>query len=254
MTESGHDKSTPLDYVRFACRLGISGMVALARRFVSALAAMIAIWHDHFSDAAEWVRQEHERKLGLLAEAKKISVERLTALLKLQRPPVTRSLALILASLMLDRLVIVAIALVAVLTVGLAIDHGPSALLAAAGTATLALVLGRLWTKRRECPDASAELRERAPLVAKLFPAAFVVMGHTHMPEVHAVPAAETTYVNLGAWAEGDAEEGFAPSLPATRTHLVLSYVNGAPVAELYRWKASGPEQFSKGSPAPRTS
>jgi hypothetical protein len=208
---------------------------------------MITIWRDHFSGAAEWVRQEHERKLRLLSEAKKISVERLTALLKLQRPPVTRSLTLILACLMLDRLVIVALGVVAVLGVWLSIGDGMLSLLAAAATATAALVFGRLWTKRRECPDASAELRERAPLVAKLFPAAFVVMGHTHLPEVHAVPAAETTYVNLGAWAEDDAEEGFAPSLPATRTHLVLSYVNGAPVAELYRWKAGGPEQFCKG-------
>ena len=51
--------------------------------------------------------------------------------------------------------------------------------------------------------------------MARLFPAAFIVMGHTHLPERQ--PTAEhATYVNLGAWAED--EEGVAQI--ETRTAL----------------------------------
>jgi hypothetical protein len=109
--------------------------------------------------------------------------------------------------------------------------------------------LGTRWSRLRGSNDPSVALREQAPRVARLFPAAFVVMGHTHIPEVRQEDGAVTTYVNLGAWAEEDADEGeVRVLLPATRTHLVVTDRDEGPVAELLTWDSG------TGSPAPRVS
>ena len=90
--------------------------------------------------------------------------------------------------------------------------------------------------------EPSRELRERAAYVARLFPAAFIVMGHTHLPEVRPTGGAASTYVNLGAWADGGGDEA---SL-ATKTHLVVhQHDDGRPIAELLVWDgATGPRRF----------
>jgi UDP-2,3-diacylglucosamine pyrophosphatase LpxH len=248
LKESGHDHAGVLDYLRFGMRLGVGGMVALASRFFGAVLALFAIWRDQFTEAARWVQKEHERKMALFGEAKQISVERLWALAKLQRPPVTRSLFVILASVMLDRFVV---ALLSISLVAAVIVYSPSWLDAfihcTAGMLGLSAV-ALLWAKRRGSLDVSADLRECAQRVAKVFPAAFVVMGHTHLPEVRPVPNADMTYVNLGAWAEEDAEDGDLPLLPATRTHLVVHQLEGRPVAKLLIWNANeGPKRFEPG-------
>jgi hypothetical protein len=106
-------------------------------------------------------------------------------------------------------------------------------------------VLRRTWL-RREGVEPSSMLRERAGSVARLFPAAVVVMGHTHLPEV--VPtAARSTYVNLGGWAEEEAPEGRLPALPATRTHLVLTRAATGPTAQLMAWRDGAPCPFQSG-------
>ncbi len=247
MRESGHDDMTIADYLRFGARLGATGMLALARRFFGALGALFAIWRYQFGGAADWVRQEHDRKMRLLAEARQISESRLRALAKLQRPPATKSLLMILASVMLDRIVVAVLGLALVVAVFYFTPTFEYATLAAVFAASLAAGLGIAWARARGPLDASGELRDCAPRVARLFPAAFVVMGHTHLPEVRQDADAETTYVNLGAWAEEDSEDGCAPALPATRTHLVVQSVDGELVAELMKWGDAGPERFQPG-------
>jgi hypothetical protein len=252
MLESGHDTASAIDYLRFGARLGFGGMLRLGRRFVVAVAALCALWREHMSEAGQWARQEHERKLALLSEARQISLVKLKALLSLQRPPVTRSLVRLLAGVMVDR---VAFALLCVVALGwLLVTRWTPLLGIGVVAAGIGLgVLGWLWRRARGAIDASQSLREHAPRIAALFPAAFVVMGHTHCPEVRRGENGDATYVNLGAWAEEETEDGRASSLPASRTHLVLQYVDGLPVAQLFRWDASeGPTRFvSAGSMLP---
>lgn len=243
LRESGHDALSALDYLRFGARLGFGGMLALGRRFLFAVALLIGIWREHMSEAASWVKQEHERKMAALAEARHLSLVKLQALASLQRPPVTKSVVRILAGVMLDRVMVSAATLLALgwllwarwtpaLGLGIAV--------AFACIATVAV----LWRRARGNIDASALLRERAQRVGSVFPAAFVVMGHTHLPELQ--PHAESAYVNVGAWAEDDAEEGQPPALPATRTHLVLEHVDGLPRAKLLRWdEEEGPKSLA---------
>lgn len=246
MTESGHDRATALDYLRFGARLGYGGMLALGRRFVVAIAALVAVWREHFSDAARWVREEHERKMALLAQARDISLLKLRALASLQRPPVTRSILRILAGVMVDR-VVMALAAVIVLIVLLATRWTPAlAIGVGIGMASIGPVFW-LWRRARGAIDASQSLREGAARVAALFPAAFVVMGHTHLPEVHSVGDGDApcTYVNLGAWAEEDVVDGLGPHSPASRTHLVVREVEGKDVAALLTWDSKdGPKGF----------
>ncbi len=242
MTEAGHAAASVLTYIKFAIGLGVSGMFALARRFIGATSALLELWREHLSGAAERVRQEHERRMLRLSARQRIQIERLRALLHLQRPPITNSLLALLASVMLDRVFLVLLATVTMPAVWLS---APSLSIASALEVGVVCVLGGVgvaWRRLRDTLEPSAELRERSTLVARLFPAAFIVMGHTHLPETR--PTAHTTYVNLGAWAEDEVEDGHTPGLPATRTHLVLVHRDGAPMAELLRWSADGPEPF----------
>jgi hypothetical protein len=93
---------------------------------------------------------------------------------------------------------------------------------------------------------------ERAAHLARLFPAAFVVMGHTHVPV--AVPAGDATYVNVGSWAEDvddDADASADASRTATaesptayraaRTHLVIRVRDDQPEAQFCTWEDAGP-------------
>ena len=248
LSESGHDSAGVADYVRFAAQLGWGGMLGLARRFLVAVGVLLAIWRAQSSSAALWIRGEHERKMRLLAEAKQISLERLRALANLQRPPVTRSLLLILASVMLDRIVVAVIGVSAVVGAVTLAEDAIGALVAGGAVGAAMTALGLVWSRARTSVDPSEELRCSAPRVAHLFPAAFVVMGHTHLPEVSPVPSAETTYVNLGAWSEEDTDDGSVPGLPATRTHLVVRQEDGRAIARLLTWDSeAGPRLFRGG-------
>jgi predicted phosphodiesterase len=91
--------------------------------------------------------------------------------------------------------------------------------------------------------DPAAQLVMKASQLAKLFPAAFVVMGHTHAP-VH-TPAGDATYINLGSWAEDEMEDPAESSAPrATRTHLVIHVRESRPEAGLFTWGSDGPKHY----------
>lgn len=244
MSETGHDDASAIDYLRFGARLGAFGMLRLGGRFVRAIGVLVRMWREHMSDATQWVRAEHERKMGMLAEAKALSLINLRALAKLQRPPMTRSLLRLLAGVMVDRVAVSAAALCLLVwvlfarwtpTLGIVLSTvGPGLVLAAV-----------LWRRTRVAIDASQSLREQSARVARLFPAAFVVMGHTHLPELRPSDDGASTYVNLGAWSEEDTPDGSAPALPASRTHLVVEHVDGKAVAALLSWDAEkGPQRF----------
>jgi hypothetical protein len=218
----------------------LSGAFALARRFALTTVALFRIRREHFSEGARKLRELHERKLAELAAYLDLGLESLKALASLQAPPVTRSFPSIALTMMLDRVLLGAFGSFATLVVVCLVPTaGYKALVVAllmAVVATLITVLGRL---RRDI-DPSSALRDRAARVTRLMPAAFVVMGHTHLPEVTVGAGGSSTYVNLGSW-DGDDD---APA--ATRTHLVVAELeDGKAAAELYVWdEGTGPRRF----------
>lgn len=240
LLETGHERAGVLDYIAFGLRLGIGGAISLFTRFARAVATLFVMWHEHASEGARRIREHHERRMADLAARLDVQLESLRALASLQRPPVTRSFGSLTLAVMLDRILL---SLIAVSATALVVWLAPWAHgLIAAGL--ICLTLGgtaAALAPFRDHIDPSSELRERATRVARLFPAAFVVMGHTHLPEVR-TEGSESTYVNLGAWNEDDPSAADASS----RTHLVVhAEDDGRASGELRVWDAeTGPRRF----------
>ena len=108
--EYGHHRMGLVDYVLLAARLGVVGLVRLGLRFAAAVVELFRLRRSYLTGAAQALREEHERRMGALAVATRLGIERLRALAALQVPPVTRSIPKILASVLLDRLAVGVIA------------------------------------------------------------------------------------------------------------------------------------------------
>jgi UDP-2,3-diacylglucosamine pyrophosphatase LpxH len=245
LREHGHENMGMLDYVRFGTRLGLRGMVRLFVRFVYAVRELFRVRAEYFLEPARALREEHERRMALLAEATRIGMDRLKALAALQTPPLTRSISGILASVLLDRLALALICAITLFVTGLVVGVRGGPFWAVAGLVTVPwLIAQRYLTKRRKV-DPDELLVERAAHLSRLFPAAFVVMGHTHVPM--RVPVGEqTTYINVGSWAEEELDDGrVSNAYRAARTHLVITNGESGPVAEFLAWESNeGPRRF----------
>jgi len=237
LRELGHENLGVVDYVVLGARFGLRGMARLGVRFFEAVVELFRLRRSHFGVAARALRAEHERRMALLAEATRIGVERLRALAALQTPPITRSIRGILASVLLDRLALALFcALLLVVTGVLGLRAGHFAL--ASASIALGWVLGHRYLARQRQLDPAEQMADRASKLARLLPAAFVVMGHTHAP-IEKTLDGTARYINVGAWAEEEPEEG-----SATRTHLVVKVLDGKAVAELRTWSAEGPKRY----------
>jgi hypothetical protein len=192
--------------------------------------------------------------MASLAVATRVGIERLRALASLQVPPVTQSARKILASVLLDRLGAGLLACLAVVALAIAGHWYTWCWPALAGVGVGWWLLHRHLAARRkewfgEHLDNHETLAERAGHLARLFPAAFVVMGHTHVPVRIPVAQGAATYVNVGSWHEAEAgQDGEGGGFRAARTHLVIhpSVAEGAgPTAEFMTWSPDGPRRFS---------
>lgn len=237
MTESGHENVGLAHYLRFGAKLGLSGMLALGVRFGSAVRELFRVRAESFSEAAQLLRAEHEKRVAQLANATRIGVDRLRRLLALQSEPITASIAGIMASVLLDRLALTCASLFAIFAIvvcGWSFGFTPWAALLVLPVWAL---LNRRLTRGRHV-DPSVQLADRAAQLATLFPAAFIVMGHTHVPQ--SVRAGDATYINVGSWAEHE-DEGER----AARTHLVIHVTPKGAEAHFRTWGPSGPEPAS---------
>lgn len=243
VSEHGHEHRGLAFYLGLPFRLGLRGGFDLTRRFVNAVVELFRLRRQHFSEAARALAAEHERRMTLLAEARRIGLDRIQALAALQAPPITRSIRGILASVLLDRLAlgIASMITLATLAVALGVQRGQF-WVAAVGLLVAWAALHRQLVLGRQV-DPAEILLDRAGRLAKLFPAAFVVMGHTHVPAKVPVNEGASTYINLGAWAEADdAADG---AYRAPRTHLVIELDAGRPRGELLAWDSTlGPRRF----------
>jgi UDP-2,3-diacylglucosamine pyrophosphatase LpxH len=239
LRESGHESMGVMSYVSFGVKLGFRGMLRVGWRFAEAVIELFRLRRAHLTDAARQLREEHDRRMALLAEAKRIGVERLRAMAALQVPPVTRSIRGILASVLLDRLALaLACSMMLVATGIVGVFHHASVFFVSACIAA-GWVLGNHYLSKQRQLDPAEQMADRASQLIRLLPAAFVVMGHTHTPVEKPIGGGAATYINVGAWAEEEVEEGSAP-----RTHLVIRLQDGKPVAELRTWHADGPRRY----------
>ncbi|MBS2013697.1 MAG: hypothetical protein JST00_12460 [Deltaproteobacteria bacterium] len=251
MKEHGHENVGLAYYVAFGARLGIRGMAKLGLRFARAVLELFRLRRAYVSEAAHVLRAEHEQRVAQLAMAKRIGIDRLRALLGLQVPPITSSIRGILASVLLDRLALALLASMALAGIAIATAFQGHAVWGAFGVLVAWSLLHRHLSKQRTV-DPAAQMVERASHLAKLFPAAFVVMGHTHVPT--SVRAGAATYINVGSWAEEEPAAGEEPASAgayrAARTHLVIRVEGERPEAQFCTWASSsdggdtGPRRF----------
>jgi UDP-2,3-diacylglucosamine pyrophosphatase LpxH len=249
--EYGHHRMGLVDYVMLGVRMGVGGLVRLFTRFMRAVWELFRVRRAYLTDAAHGLREEHERRMAALAEKTRVGIERLRALAALQVPPVTRSIPKILASVLLDRLGVGLAAAFAIAVLALVGARHPWCWVSMAAIATAWVLAHRQLTLRRlqwfgEKLDNDETLVERAGHLARLFPAAFVVMGHTHTPAVVPIAEGASTYVNVGSWHEAEPEEGEA-TYRAARTHLVIHpdpTGSQPPSAHFLAWGADGPHNF----------
>jgi UDP-2,3-diacylglucosamine pyrophosphatase LpxH len=236
LSEHGHESRGVLQYLAIAWRLGVGGGLALARRYVLAIRELFRVRHAYLTGATVELRRQHEAAMATLAHARRVSLERVRALYEMRVPPITRTISGILGSLLVDRLMLGAGCAMLLLVIALvSVWHGDVAW-AALSVPMLWLVVRRVLTRQRHI-ESEHELALRAPALARLFGAPFVVMGHTHVAAREDLGGA--TYINLGSWAESEGE------LRASRSHLVIHPGDTGPTAELLSWDAlRGPLRF----------
>ncbi len=247
MHEYGHEKHGVAHYLTFAVKLGGVGLLQLALRYAGAVRELFRLRREQLSSAVKAPREKHDRGMAVLARATRDGVGRMRAIAALQVPPVTSTISGILASVLLDRLALGFVAMVMLLLVAvLTVVHVPHAWWAAP-CVVLGWALGHRRLARQRVVDPGQRMIESATHLAKIFPAAFVVMGHTHTPARVAINNGEATYINVGSWAEeeGDAGESADKTYRAARTHLVIHWGDQGPVAEFLEWDGDGPRRFS---------
>jgi len=249
MREHGHENTGLVDYLRMGARLGVAGMLTLGLRFVLAIIELIRVQRGFLTEAARHLKAENERKIVELATKTLGGIDRLRELAALQVQPVTRSVGGILASVLIDRLAVALVALGSLsIFVPLAIHrHGGGSLIAVAFTIAAWIGAHSYLSARRKI-DPAMDMAERAGKLARLFPAAFVVMGHTHVPQRQPIDEGRATYINLGSWDEDEVTEQDTMPYEAARTHLVIhppELGETAPVAEFLKWDSTdGPRKF----------
>ncbi len=229
LTEHGHEAMGIVDYLRFGWRLGTGGMVALALRFARAVRELFKLRRAYLEGATQSLRAQHERAMARFAQAREIGLGQLRALWRLQAAPITHSISGILGSLLLDRLALAGICFLLLGGFAISAYWQLEALGGALAVVPLWFVGRNLLARRRKI-DAVTELSARAAAIAALFPAPFIVMGHTHVPARQAI-AEHATYINVGSWAEDDGDH-----VRASRGHLVIHPGDDRPVAYFLRW------------------
>jgi UDP-2,3-diacylglucosamine pyrophosphatase LpxH len=249
--EYGHDRMGMVDYVMLGVRMGARGLWQLGTRFVSAIFELLRLRKAYLTGAARALREEHERKMAMLAEKTRLGIEKLRAVAALQVPPVTQSVSKILASVLIDKL---ALGVAATTAIAAFVILGPRHVWcwsSAAAVAAAWVFTHRYLSARRrrwfgEHLDNDAALVDRAGQLAGLFPVAFVVMGHTHQPARVPVAAGAAEYINVGSWHEAEPKTDAAAegTYRAARTHLVIHPAPEGPVAEFLAWAADGPKRF----------
>jgi UDP-2,3-diacylglucosamine pyrophosphatase LpxH len=248
--EYGHHRMGVGDYVMLGARLGAGGLVRLAARFASAVYEMFRLRSASLSEAARALHEEQERRMAALAEKMRVGIEKLRALAALQAPPVTQSVSKILAGVLLDRLALGMVAAASMAAIAMIGAHHAWRWPAVGAVAVGWMLAHRYLRARRQAwfgarLDNDEALVERAGHLARLFPAAFVVMGHTHTPAMVQVAEGTSTYVNVGSWHEAESEEDDASSPHrAARTHLVIHPAASGATGEFLAWSPSGPKRF----------
>lgn len=245
MKEYGHEERGLASYISWGLMLGARGTIDLFRRFFFIVFELREIARAYTSENGKKVREEHERRLRALSEETGVSEERLREALSLHCTPLGVTPRGVLTSVMLDRLSVFAAMVIALILIAVTWPLVGTSIALPMLVALLALwvVVHVLLSRGRPNVDPRVEMEVRTPDLARLFPASFIVMGHTHIPTTKSVRE-DITYINLGSWAEEepDPKDGdVTKAYRAARTHLVVHADASGHHARLYEWHNGEP-------------
>jgi hypothetical protein len=222
-------------YLGLLFALGLYGSLRIAVRFARAAARLVGTWFSHVRGDGCRRRHAAEVRKARFAARERVSGEQLVALESLYVKPASHSLAFVLRSIYLDRMLASLGAGLCVMAAALVARscplHGallgvPAALFAS--YACIGIDRGLIPTQR---------MQSSAAHIAELFGARWVVMGHTHAPVVQELPSG-AHYVNLGHWGEDDLPEERALHQTTTCTYLHVRLEGASYRADLMRWDA----------------
>ncbi len=239
MREYGHENRGLASYISWGLMLGARGTAKLFTRFFDAVFMLREIARAYDGPHGPRIRSEHERRLAEHAEQKAIPEQRLRDALALHVEPIGRTMRGVLASVMLDRLSVIAVMVVALAALAAfrsSLDG--YALHIAIALLVVWTILHVVFSRGRPDVDPAALMSVRARDLAKLFPSSFIVMGHTHVPTTKPL-VDDAVYINLGSWAEEepDAKDDPAKVYRAARTHVVIHAKDDRHEAHLYEWR-----------------
>ncbi|MDB4969391.1 MAG: hypothetical protein JWN44_5080 [Myxococcales bacterium] len=222
------------DYMKWAWAQGLRGCVRLAYFYGLLVWRLVELWYSLRGVETERRLLHHERLLALSAHWK-MSEEKLLALDKLRREPVTRRFWKLLAALFIDRMLL---GIAALVTAGVLVGqlHGLWKAVGALATLVAFACINQAMNHVR-LESSATKLRATTSLIQSLVCAPLIVFGHSHTPEIVQLKGG-ATYFNTGTWASDDAKLAF--------THLmVISDENGAPKAELKQWRDGASAPYS---------
>lgn len=237
LKEHGHEERGLTSYIGWGLGLGLAGSWGLVRRFFETIAELVHIQRAYGTARGAELAREHERHLDAMAERTGVGGDKLRRLAALHSPPISSTLLGVLGSVMLDRLavglVMTIAATVTLILWRLGVTGGATPWILG-GVALAWVALHVALSRARGSVDPAAEMRRRVKDIAELFPAPYVVMGHTHVPVVHEV--ADVTYINVGGWSEEAPDPSEPKPYRAPRTHLVIHDHPEGPSAHLHAW------------------
>ena len=246
MREYGHEDRGLYSYISWGLKLGARGTFGLFYRFYEAISDLVQTAKAHGREGGARLRAEHTLRLAALAKRLDVDSRDLDRALALHSRPLSVSPRLVYASVMLDRLGAFFLLLAGLAAlVGFWRQLGPVGGSAAAVTIVSVWLLAHVILSRgRPSVDPAATMLSSAQELTRLFPCAFVVMGHTHVPLSARI--GNSVYLNTGSWAEEEPDPALdiAKAYRAARTHLVIhERDDGRHEAQLCAWKSGrGPE------------
>jgi len=251
LSTTSYEQGTVAAYLKLVASLGVVGGVRLIGRFVRAAARLVmdSLRHQRSNEEAQ---QQRFERMCRYAQRFRVAREVVHAMNRAYATPVSMMPKAIVSRLYLDRMVLLSLAVISSLAaVGVAAGAPAAAGVLGGIAAGLAVLSGRTGSRGEDPVDA---LRRGAEKISGLFPARYVVMGHTHHPTFDSMPGG-SHYVNLGHWGQDDLPEDRPNGCMPPCSHLVITCDGGGRVtAELRRWDlrfGHRPYVFPTVQPAP---
>lgn len=217
-------------YVQHAASLGWRGFLRVTGGYVRFFQGLWASSRIHRGLRQRARRAaEHDARLERLAAERGVPVARLRAVDELRRSPVTRNMVRVARMLMLDRVLVLAAAVVAAIVVA-SVGGWPWGFAGGAGTLFGGVFAGQFMASRppRDPSIALAMVPER---IRRLVDVPCVVFGHTHVAEEIELPGGGR-YLNGGTWLPA-----IHPGLLRAFTHVVILRGPDGPRARLRQWR-----------------